>query len=333
MEAPAPALDAASDKATAAPARLVQAGSPSTGYRHEATFYRGEEGFLGDCVPFLQEGLRIGQPTLVAVSAPKIARLKEMLPGDSDQLHFVDMAELGRNPARMIAAWHRFVADHRPLSLRGIGEPIWPGRRPAQIAECQLHEALLNVAIEPDVPLTLRCPYDIDALPASVIDAARRSHRTVVEDSEPRSSETYVDDGHLELFAQLLAVAPLSAAELRFDHGSESGVRDFVSGQGQAAGLDRDRIDDLALAVYELATNSVRHGGGFGTVRAWRSAEGLLCEVADAGFISDPLIGRIPPSPTAPGGRGVWIANQLCDLVQVRSTARGSSIRITTFLD
>ena len=40
-----------------------------------------------------------------------------------------------------------------------------------------------------------------------------------------------------------------------------------------------------------------------------------------------------PPTPRAPaadgeGGRGVWIANQLCDLVQVRSGEDGSVVRL-----
>ncbi len=87
-------------------------------------------------------------------------------------------------------------------------------------------------------------------------------------------------------------------------------------------------IDELVLATDELAANSVRHGGGSGTLRYWREGELLLCEVSDAGAIEAPLTGRIRPAPDACNGRGVWLVNQLCDLVQIRSSPAGSAVRV-----
>jgi len=37
------------------------------------------------------------------------------------------------------------------------------------------------------------------------------------------------------------------------------------------------------------------------------------------------------PSPEQEGGRGVYLVNQLCDLVQLRSSAEGTTIRVTTW--
>jgi anti-sigma regulatory factor (Ser/Thr protein kinase) len=37
---------------------------------------------------------------------------------------------------------------------------------------------------------------------------------------------------------------------------------------------------------------------------------------------------RIRPDQLAWGGRGLWLANQLCDLVQIRSGARGTVVRL-----
>lgn len=57
------------------------------------------------------------------------------------------MEELGRNPARIIAAWRDYIGDQaRGQRVRGIGEPIWPGRRSAVLVESQHHEALLDLA-------------------------------------------------------------------------------------------------------------------------------------------------------------------------------------------
>ena len=82
------------------------------------------------------------------------------------------------------------------------------------------------------------------------------------------------------------------------------------------------------LAVDEVATNSYRYGGGGGTLRTWASGGGLVCEVRDGGRFSDPLVGRRRPSSDRIGGRGLWIANQLCDLVQVRSSGEGAVVRL-----
>jgi anti-sigma regulatory factor (Ser/Thr protein kinase) len=82
------------------------------------------------------------------------------------------------------------------------------------------------------------------------------------------------------------------------------------------------------LAVHEIAANSIRHGGGRGTLRVWRDGGSLVCEIRDRGHIRDPLVGRTRPLPNATGGRGLWIANQICDLVQIRSTAAGTVVRV-----
>ena len=95
-----------------------------------------------------------------------------------------------------------------------------------------------------------------------------------------------------------------------------------------AAGLDRGRTADLVAAVNEVATNSVCHGGGRGTLRLWPEARTLVCEVSDAGHISEPLVGRQRPDGDTADGRGLWLANQLCDLVQVRSFRSGTVVRL-----
>ena len=88
------------------------------------------------------------------------------LGADAEQVQFADMAEVGRNPARIIPAWSDFVDERADPSrpLRGIGEPIGPDRGPAELVECQRHEMLLNLAFEDTPAFWLMCPYDTDAL-------------------------------------------------------------------------------------------------------------------------------------------------------------------------
>jgi hypothetical protein len=41
-----------------------------------------------------------------------------------------------------------------------------------------------------------------------------------------------------------------------------------------------------------------------------------------------PLAGRVRPGPRQRYGRGLWMANQLCDLVQLRSRRDGTVARV-----
>jgi hypothetical protein len=126
----------------------------SCGFAHEALLYAAMDEFVAGTAPFVREGVEAGEPVLVAVSAEKIDRLRAELNGHGAQVLFVDMAELGANPARIIPAWQEFAGEHlRPdRPVRGIGEPIWPERTEDELVECQRDESLLNVARQRPVP-------------------------------------------------------------------------------------------------------------------------------------------------------------------------------------
>jgi anti-sigma regulatory factor (Ser/Thr protein kinase) len=97
-------------------------------------------------------------------------------------------------------------------------------------------------------------------------------------------------------------------------------------------GLPAEKVEVLELAASELATNSVRHGGGTGTVAMWLETGAAVVEFSDSGRVTDLLTGRLTPSLEQEGGRGVFLVNQLCDLVQLRSSAGGTTVRLTTWL-
>jgi anti-sigma regulatory factor (Ser/Thr protein kinase) len=101
---------------------------------------------------------------------------------------------------------------------------------------------------------------------------------------------------------------------------------------GTAAGLEEARTTDLVLAVDEVATNSLRHGGGRGTLQIWREDGAVVCEVRDAGRIQDPMAGRERPALDRDGGRGLWMVNQLCDLVQLRTLPAGAVVRLHLYV-
>ncbi|HEX6456411.1 MAG TPA: MEDS domain-containing protein, partial [Solirubrobacterales bacterium] len=206
-----------------------------------------------------------------------------------------------------------FVDEHRGRPVRGIGEPVWAARSPAALEECHRHEALLNLAFAEDPDFQLLCPYDAGSLPSHVLERIVLSHRH--PDQTGGSHERVESDHRFDAFAGQLPPPAVTPDTLDF-------------GLAERAGLDATAVADLITATSELAANSIMHGGGSGTLRLWQDGATLLVEVEDRGLIEEPLVGRLRPDITQEGGRGLWLANQLCDLVQIRSGVQGTVVRL-----
>jgi anti-sigma regulatory factor (Ser/Thr protein kinase) len=298
---------------------------------HQAILYDGLHGLVPAVLPFIREGIRRGEPVLVALLPDRLEAVEAALGADATRVDFVDMGELGANPACIIPEWRRFLEDAGDEGpVRGVGEPAWHGRRDVELEEAALHEALLNVAFDEGPAWQLVCPYDVSTLPAAVIEQAVRSH-PVAHGSG--LDVRYAGSEHaLALFGSPLPPAPPSAEVFEFGPHDLSGLRSLVSGLARQAGVPRPAADDIVLAAHELATNSVVHGGGTGRLRSWTEPGAFVVEVSDAGVIDDPLVGRDLLMELAENGRGVWMANQLCDLVQVRSGVAGTVVRLFSWL-
>lgn len=307
---------------------------PVRHFRHEALFYDGIGQFVDNIVPFIREGLEGQEQVLIVVGPAKIEALQRELGSDAGEVSFADMTSVGRNPARLIPVWRRFVeSSPRPRPSRGVGEPIYPDRSPAELLEAQAHETLLNLALHGTNGLKLWCPYDVGVLPPEVVAEARRSHPIVVAHGGGEAHSDIYQHEHPSPARrdEPLASPPSHAKEFSF--GPEPGqlgiVRGIVWQYAVRAGLNRLGVDGLTQSVNEIATNSQVHGGGRGVLRLWTQDGAVICEVSDAGQISgEPLLGRTLPSIQQGGGRGLWLANQLCDLVQIRSGQGGTVIRL-----
>ncbi|CAA9494311.1 MAG: hypothetical protein AVDCRST_MAG69-1521 [uncultured Solirubrobacteraceae bacterium] len=306
-------------------------------FRHEALLYEGLDQLVERTVPLIREALEAEQPVAFAMLAAKNDAVREELGDDAGAVRFFDMAELGRNPARIIPALHSFTAEQAPPGRRpvGIGEPIWSGRSSHELVECQLHEALINVAFAPEDPYQIVCAYDVAALDPAIVHEARCTHPHVIDNGADPVSREY--RGALDVASPFDIALPRPAARpavLSFDYDTLGDVRELVLRHAERVGLGPTRTDNLVIAAHELAANSVRHGGGNGILRVWQEEDLLVCEVKDRGHITDPLVGRRLPSMEEAGGLGLWIVNQVCDLVQIRSSATtGTVVRLLMRLD
>jgi anti-sigma regulatory factor (Ser/Thr protein kinase) len=299
-------------------------------FRHEALFYSGWAEFVAGTVSFIREGIRAGEPVLVVESVDKINMLRIALDKEADAVLFANMADVGANPARIIPAWREFVSRYGGAGrrLRGIGEPIWKGRSPDELIECQRHESLLNVAFGRGAPWWLLCPYDTEKLDDAVIDEARRSHEFVSErDNVQRSDGFRGFEASGAPFDVPLPERGTSVSQMSFGADDLMAVRIAVSRQARAAKLGA-RIPELMTAVNEIATNSIRHGGGRGSLRIWQEPSSLVCEIRDTGRFDKPLADRERPLRELSAPRGLWLANQLCDLVQIRTLPEGTVVRL-----
>ncbi len=304
------------------------------GFRHEALMYEGSDDLIEQATSFIEQGIGVDQPTFVVIDAPTINMLSARI-GPHPLLTFADMAIVGANPARIIPAWQSFIDDHPDgHPLRGIGQPVWAGRTEQELVECERHESLLNLALSGSANMRLMCPYDIASLDEATIKGAERTHPSIADRHARWLSPSFegVDAAAAPLGARL-PEAPASAEALSFVAATLSSVRPWLVANAGTLGLSSNRIDDLVLAVSEISANSIRHGGGRGVARVWSSDDAVVCEVVDAGSITDPLAGRRRPTTDQEGGFGLWLANQLCDLVQIRTFADASVVRVHVRLD
>jgi anti-sigma regulatory factor (Ser/Thr protein kinase) len=299
-------------------------------FQHEAFFYANADELLVGILPFLRAGLDADEAMLVAMPRSSLRVLRGELNGEGDRIQFVDMEELGRNPARIISVWHDFVDPHlaNGRGVRGVGEPIWAGRSAPELEECERHEALLNLAFADAPAWSLLCPYNTSELNERVLRSAEHNHPWLCGAGSPRESDAYVGPPPHGPFAGELAAPSGVTAGLSFEGGQLAKLRTMVAEHARDAGLDAARVEGLVLAASEVATNSLLHGGGSGTITLWRDARHIGCDIRDRGCFEQPLVGRRRPSLGRSGGRGVWLANQLCDLVQIRSTPSGNVVRL-----
>ncbi|MGW2488211.1 anti-sigma factor RsbA family regulatory protein [Streptomyces sp. NPDC001606] len=303
-----------------------------TGYRHELYPYSGGDEFVTGALGFIQEALDGDEAVVVAVPQDKASLLRAQI-RENDTVRYVDTSRVQHHPGRLIAAWQEWIKEHvsegRPV--RGIGEAPWDQvRSAAEAEELRYHEWLLNKAFAQGPAWWLLCPYDVERDRAALTEMAR-CHPYIRSDGRTALSEGYDAQASYAFAALTDPCDPYD--EFLYTSGDLPALRDKIAACAEQHGLTGRRLRELHLAATEVATNSIRHGGGQGVLRTWSEERRLVCEFRDAGYLEDPLVGRTRPAARQVGGRGLWLVHQLCDLVEIRSTPdEGTTIRLHTEL-
>lgn len=289
----------------------------STSVTHSAFLYDTAAQYLGFLVPFICEGLHRDESVAVATSRRHIASLRRALGADAATVRFLPSDEWYVRPVRTIAGWAEMLRAARAAGrvARLVGEVEFRGDDRSWVR----FESALNAALTG--PGHLLCPYDRTHLPRHLVDAARRTHH-VLHDGGWHHSDAYVaPERFLDEVAEPvhpvdgepIIVIPVGDTVM----GLRAHLRDRATAEDW---LPPDRVEMLVLAISEIATNSIRHGGRHRELRVWVDRDAVVCEIADDGpHPPHPLAGYLPPSPGMPGGMGLWLVAQTCDALSLRA--------------
>ena len=132
-----------------------------------------------------------------------------------------------------------------------------------------------------------------------------------------------------------MANSPPDEVVCAFDLKTLVQTRQKVQTFAAAAGLSDIRLYKFVVAVNELMTNAVHHGGGRGEVRLWLEGAELRCEVNDhgTGIHGAHVNGHNRPEPGTLGGWGLWLARQIADGVHIDTGRTGTKISLRYLID
>ena len=302
-------------------------------FEHWACIYDDDSQFLDTAVPFLAGGLAVGEPVLAVTTPANLELLGAALGEPSGDVDYAESAFFGRRPPRRVAAFYRYwkagQGSPRGGRVRVLAEPVWAGRSAREITAWTRMEAALNVTLA-STSISMICPYNARITDAGILADALRTHPVQVAGSRRSPSPQYADPA---AFARSCDTGPLAdpaggAETFHFD-GDLRALRRFIVGSAGAHGLAGDRAEMLVLAVSEVGAYLKSRWPASATVRTWEQPGAVVCDFRQPGAsISDPFLG-LRPAELVPGdGDGLWLANQICDWMDIRSDAEGCTIQL-----
>lgn len=126
-------------------------------------------------------------------------------------------------------------------------------------------------------------------------------------------------------------VVDVPSLDERFDRGSLVAVRERLLTYAASCGLAGMDQYRLLLAVTEMMTNAVFHGGGRGTLTAERRGNRLILRIIDQGSGIPRQYRTERPRPRAGriGSAGLWMARRICERVDIDTGPGGTTVQLT----
>ncbi|MFP5019404.1 ATP-binding protein [Pseudonocardia phyllosphaerae] len=310
--------------AVESPEDLVHRAVPYRDPEHQADVLRAQVG----------TALDEGRHAIVAVEQRCRVELERALGRDAEVRYWAPEQVHSAPPFTVAGRWGRAVRDALAAGATGVctvGQMIeLPHAGPSYWTRLDL--ALGRVL--QDLPVNLLCCFPDRT---TTREEACALHDELLVDGRPVPSSGRRPDHELlrehpqpppdRLGAPLLT--------LPVELGGLATMRRAVEYEAMLSGLGPGRVEDLVLAVNELVSNGIEHGSGSPTLRLWRAEAGFVAEMADADPCRLVYPGLDVPSLSGPRGRGLWLASELTDVLQVWTadddpgSVQGTVVRVT----
>jgi anti-sigma regulatory factor (Ser/Thr protein kinase) len=308
---------------------------PAHRYTHDALIFESPSELVDLAVPFLLEGLEVGDAAVIAAGSRISDVLREAVDGDP-RVHVLERGDVYRARTPAAITTFRRLAEQRVADgatrVRVVGEVDF-GRTERDWLEWLRYESVINQALG-DWPLWGLCVFDAQRIPSPLLESAMQSHSSVVTPDGRRPNPAFVPPAD---YLRTLPVPPepLEATPPRLDAPDVAdfiGLRHAVARELATVPAPRDLIEDFLLAVDEMTSNALRHGGPPVGLRLWIGPDRVVCTITDHGpGWDDPFAGYGPAhgEDLSRGGMGLWLARQLCDHVDISADSDGARVRLT----
>lgn len=303
------------------------------GHFHQAAFYDSTDDFLAVAVPFLEQGVQAGEPTLVALGAATMKIVRKAV--NPAKIVFLDDRDGRSKPAMIMQSYHQIITGHAidgAEQVRMLGETPHPGHG-ARWGWWARYEATINHSFA-EFPLWNLCPYDMRITPKRVLDDATRTHPHIATvDGAHLVNPRYQAPAEFLIQQRTADSDPLEETPPAADllDPTPAAARQATRQAGANLPPEIIEVEDMVMAVSEAVTNALMHGRPPVRLRLWIGTDRLIATISDIGDGPvDPFVGLLPTMNTASGGLGLWLTHHLCSHVELDRTSHGFTIRLVS---
>jgi anti-sigma regulatory factor (Ser/Thr protein kinase) len=285
------------------------------GLDHDLLLYDDNATFAKELAAFFGDDPTPWDQHIVIAPRDRFLAFADLVPEVADGVVHIDAAEWYGRPVSALSRCRQLLRRHRDASrVRIVGDVAIGHDDCVEWARC---ESAINEVFA-DFPVSILCSYHSD-VPRAVVDRARQAHPAVVESGVRFPNVSYREPAVLVPELRLDLPVPTGRPVVDVDlPAALSAVRREIEQAAQRARYGEAAIHDFLVAVTELATNALVHGGGAGRLQVWCDHRALHCEVNDEGpGLRDVLAGYRPPALDSVGGAGLWATRHLVDRLEL----------------
>jgi anti-sigma regulatory factor (Ser/Thr protein kinase) len=311
-----------------------------SGFTHGVLVADGDERLRELLAGQIRRSVAGGQEVVLVVGPRIRALLAGALSGLDGAVQWREPAAFAQRLGFAFESLRKLLADRRARThpvhlitesdLTAHTEPDLPFDRAAGYLA---YEAVRNDAYAAD-GCSMTCLWDSRQHSLSVIAGVRAAHPFELTEAGWRHNPGFLPPAAF-LARQDPVPMPPAPAEVEQDVlldrvGQLRELRSALLSWAVGCGFSREAGDDVIVAAVEVATNGLFHAASAVRVRAWRDQATLIVQCDDHGGKPIPATAGYyrPASLTTPGGRGLWLARQLADVVTVDSEPGCTRVRL-----